>query len=365
LGQAQGGQQEQTGQGGQGAWRESGLALPIAIFVVTLVTIMLAAIFVRVEVDRRMAETTGSTVDAAALAHSGLQRYFGHYDTLGVEPPDGDSLRFNLTGGYADVVAMVLQNSADEGVPRIYAVRSTGRRIEPTQGADPQAVRTVAQFAQWNAAEMDPSAAFTAANGFNPPAGTPSTDIVIHGGDECSEFPTLPTALRLPDPDPPSPPGVWPPMNANGTPIQVAQETGMDWPAIVAGEFAPDYTTLINLNTWSSYLITGDAILNTPDGTGLLVVTGDLELGGAGAQWDGVVLVGGQIRFQGNYNIFSGVVISGLNYLLGDNPPPGEWPTDSRDLVIRFNSCFMRQALASVSGFTPLANAWIDNWAMY
>ena len=41
---------------------QRGFALPLTIFVLTLITIMLAAIFVRVRVDRRIAESSGDIV---------------------------------------------------------------------------------------------------------------------------------------------------------------------------------------------------------------------------------------------------------------------------------------------------------------
>ncbi len=345
--------------------RESGFALPVSIFVVTLVTIMLAAIFVRVEADRRIAEGSGVTINAVAIAHSGLQRYFAHYDSLGTRPPDGDSLRINVSGGYADVVAYFMQRPADTTANRMYVVRSTGVVIDPLLGSDPQARRTVAQFARWQTGTMDVLAAFTAANEFDPPVDDPGT-LDIRGADQCGMRPPA-AGVRVPGSAPAYPPGVTgtPPSQDGGTHLFVANLTDVDWSAVLGGDFVPDYTALVNLNTWSSYLIDGDAILNTPDGSGFLVVTGDLTIGGAGSAWRGVILVGGNIIFGGTTNDFRGLVISGLNYQTGPVPDDGVWGGDGTVTRIWYHSCFIDSALVGVSGFAPIPNAWVDNWSTY
>lgn len=347
--------------------REAGFALPMAIYIVTLVTIMLAAVFVRVEADRRFADTSGSHADALAIAHSGLQRYFAQYDSLGTRPPDGDSLRVNVTGGFADVVAHIVQRPADTTVSQFYIVRSTGRVIEPTQGSDPQSERTVAQFAQWQTGTMDILAAFTAANRFDPP-GPPGTEGVldIRGVDQCFTKPAA-AGVRVPGAPPPDPGGVSgsPAWSVGGTPSAVATQTDIDWIEVTGGAFLPDYTSLINLDTWSSYLITGDATLNNTSGSGLLVVTGDLFVTGVGSSWHGVILVGGDIHFDGTVNDFRGAVISGLNYLGGPVPDGGVWGPNGSTTRIWYHSCYLDSSLTAISGFAPIQNAWIDNWATY
>src|SRR5574341_710423 len=87
--------------------RERGIALPVPLFIITLMTIMLAAAFARVGAERELAVGSSDAVNALAVAQSGLQRYFAYRDSLRARPRDGDSVRFNVTGGYADVVARV------------------------------------------------------------------------------------------------------------------------------------------------------------------------------------------------------------------------------------------------------------------
>ena len=159
---------------------DAGFALPFAVFLITVLTLMLTAAFAKVEGDRRFADTSGATVSALAIARSGLQSYLGARVT---RPPGGDSLRINVTGGYADVVAYVVRQPADTLANWLFIVRSTGRVIEPTLGADPQAVRTIAQYAQWQTGRIDIRGAFTAANGLKKKAGG---TIDIRGADQSA-----------------------------------------------------------------------------------------------------------------------------------------------------------------------------------
>ncbi len=349
---------------------ETGFALPLTIFVLTLITIMLAAIMVRVQVDRRIAESSADIVDAASIAEAGLNRYFIHYDTLGAPPPDGDSLRINTTGGYADVIASIVQNPSDPAEPVMYVVRSTGQLITPTQGSDPQAARTVAQFAQWQVGSMDPIAAFTTINHFTSPSG-PDGTFVLDGTDYC--IPAQPSLrglrapvfpLRTPALAPPSvapAPGVL----RSGFETTVASATGIDWQTVVSGPFTPDYTTLTNLTSWSSYRIPGDETFTDVTGNGLMIVVGDLTLAGTVFDWQGILLVGGEIIFTADTSRIHGAVVSGLQRQLGGGAPDNEWGPAGTHIEVLYHSCYVQNALLSETGFAPITNAWMDNWSTY
>ncbi len=364
--------------------REEGFALPITIFIITLLTIMLSALFVRVGVERRIAESSGATVDALAIAHSGLQRYYVHYDTLGTMPADGDSIRVNVTGGYADVVAHFAHDPPIGN--RLYLVRSTGHVIEPTLGADPQARRTVAQFAVWQGGSgtIGTRAAYLAANYFNDPDGVDDDpDAILDGPYSMSNFDpctgTYPLGLRsiwIPG-APPNPnhqlrppPNYLPPPGTDysGTPDALASTVfnDIDWAGVIGGDFLPDYTTFTNWDSWSTYLIDAPVLTLTDiTGSGLLVVTGDLDLQGTTFDWRGIILVGGAILFNADGMTVSGMVVSGLNYQLGTTPPMGHWNPNGTTLSIGYHSCRIDSAMASLGGLAPIPNAWVDNWATY
>jgi len=355
--------------------REDGIALPTTILVITLVTIMISALFVRVQTDRRIGESGGHNVDALALAQGGLETYLGtvNFDACDrpSRPPDGDSVRINLIGGYADVVAHVVRRPADTLGTWMYVVRSTGKVIVPALGAEPQAQRTVARFAQWQSSSITPPAAFTAANGLFRTSGG---SIELRGVDQAAVGCTEPTvyALRVPAGTQPSPRadfvlnGISPYVLQSGTSLEVANETGIDWAAVVGGGIVPDTNEIVLWDMdYPVMLVNGDATLNTNNsqGFGTLIVTGDLEIVGNWLYWYGIVLVGGEIEFSATEQLFDGFVVSGLNAQLGAAVSMGQIGTVTTDFD--YDSQYVRKALKALAGFAPVSNAWIDNWATY
>lgn len=346
--------------------RRDGFALPITIFLVTFITLMLAAIVVRVQADRQVAESSGDMVDALGVAQTGLQRYLG---TQTFRPRDGDSVRINVTGGYADVVVYTVQKPADTLLHQMFLVRSTGYVIEPAMGATPQASRTVAQFAEWQVGSMDLIGAFTAANGVRRPGGSQGNGTIdLRGADQCGSDPPV-AGLRIPSGPDPGPAGISgsPPVLEADNGSTVALQTGVDWAATIGGGFVPDYTYFRAWDaTYPSMLISGDLSRSNTGGYGLLIVTGDLTLAGSYFIWYGIVLVGGRIEFNASYNYFYGAVISGLNeQLQGKNPQRGEIGRTGKYTRIWHTACAKNAALQSLTGFVPITNAWVDEWATY
>ena len=355
---------------------ERGFALPFTLFVIAVITMLLAGILGQVQVDRRIAESIGDGVDATAIAQSGLQTYLATVNAdacfRAIRPVDGDSVRINVTGGYANVIAHVLQEPADTiNGTYTYVVRSTGFVIEPTAGTDPLARHTIAQFANWQRGMILTPAAFTAANGLAVanPAGTGEFVGVDLAAPGC-QLPDVP-AIRVPAGQSPSPlphltSGSVPNILEGGTELDVANQTGIDWASVLAGGIVPDYTTI---QTWDAtfpvMLVMGNATLNVADTWcyGTLIVTGDLTFTGTRLQWDGVILVGGRIIFSNTDARMDGMVVSGLNKQTGGTANQGDLNDDNVD--IDFHSDNIRRAMQSFAGFVPITNAWADNWATY
>jgi hypothetical protein len=342
-----------------------GIALPVTIFIITLMTITLAAAFARVGAEREVATGASEAISALTVAQSGLQRYLGVSTS---RPPDGDSVRFNVTGGYADVVARIVESDSLDDQKTMYVLRSTGYVIVPAQGATAQGKRTVAQFAQWQVGNIRAVAAFVAANQVRTATGGGVGSIRFDGIDGCAS--ALPVVSARARSGSQFNTGTYAPTPAvvSGSGGVVADTTGIDWRAIVGGTFTPDYRTLPPTGVYSSYLISGDATLNT-SGTGLLIVTGDLTTTGTGTvAWYGVVLVGGAINFNARRNQFYGLVVSGLNEQLGGAPPPqgtiGGGGGSSR-YWFEYDSCHVANAVEALTGLAPIRNAWVDNWASY
>jgi hypothetical protein len=349
-----------------------GFALPAVILLVALLTVLLTSGLTRARVERQIAQASDDMATAYAVAQSGLQTYMGTVTTI---PADGDSTRINVTGGYANVVVHLVRRPADTTVRRLYLVRSTGVAITPDSGAAPRARRTLAQFAEWEPAHILRRAAFTAANGIRKNEGV-SPWHRITGNDlssACSPTePAIPgartTTVTIEDPDPTvsylGDPGLI--EHGGGQSVAIATQTGIDWAAALGPSILPDYASFQNGN-WSFPIqrVFGD--LSAPllaGGSGLLIVSGDLTISGAFV-FHGVILVGGDIDLGEYSSVFiKGLVVSGLNYQLGDTPGRSDIG-DGLILDIAFASCYVEQAMAPLRGLAPVRNAWLDTWASY
>ena len=339
------------------------MALPLTIFIVALMTVTLAAAFVRVDAERQMAVGGADAVDAETVAQSGLQAYLG---SRTARPPDGDSLRFNLAGGYADVVARIIQRPADTLANEMYVVRSTGYVITPRLGPVPQATRTVAQFAQWQSPTVDVVAAYTAANKV---MGT-ADSVTITGADACNVEPAANGMVTINGSNVKGTSditGVPSGYSEQGAGAAVASLADIDWAATISGGLVPDYTTFRpNDTSYPAMLVTGDLVLQDAVGYGLLIVTGDLSLEGASDTFHGVLLVGGGIDFVANSITLDGVVKSGLNEQL--QGAAGKTSTDklgTSRVRMQYDSCEITKALQSLQGFAPIRNARVDTWGTY
>lgn len=356
--------------------RRDGFALPLTLFLISIVTLMLTAAFTKVQSDRRVADSSGANITALALAKAGLHQYLGTrpYNSPGTptapwRPPDGDSIRINISGGYADVVAKVVRRPADSLANWMYIVRATGHVIDPVQGSDPQALRTIAQFAQWQTGRMDAKAAYYSVDGLNGKTGaTDRTSIIGTDFGTCGAAPIY--AIRTKNSgDPGLPSTSASPVLATESANTLIDSTNLDWNAILNGGFTPDYTSYqAGDNTYSSQFINGNLTVSNLNGTGLLIVKNDLTLQGLNATWNGIILVGGKVNFDAGTKIIglwfgqttiNGMVVSGMNNG-GGKADIGDHP-----VVIQYNSCQIRSALARLTGFAPITNAWVDNWAMY
>jgi hypothetical protein len=338
---------------------ERGFALPTAIFFVALLTLLLTAALLKVQGDRRVADSTGAAVTAVTVAQSGLQTYIGTQTT---RPPDGDSTRINVVGGYTDVVALYAQRK--DTMNPLYIIRSTGHVIDPTQGADPRASRTVAQFVQWQSAGTLNTypAVFTARNGLTNWNGNGTFNLTQADSATCGG--SVAAGITVPNnkPDPSKAPPAT--ILYEEAPGQLGQLNvlGVDWATLIGPYFKPTYAGMTNPNTWSSYRIAGNYTLTT-SGSGLLIVTGDLTISGT-VTWAGVILVGKRIIFTGGTGsvaTISGLLVTGLDGTAGLGTVGGTGLTQN----IRYNTCNLRRALQFLTGFNAVTNAWIDNWGTY
>lgn len=346
-----------------------GFALPAVVLLVALLTVLLTSGLSRARTERQIVEASDETAAAQAVAQSGLQMYFGSVTT---RPPDGDSTRINITGGYANVVTHLVRQPADTTQRSLYLVRSTGVSINPDSGAAPRARRTVAQFAEWEAGYMLRRAALTAPNGIQKRNG--SAIVTISGNDYVgciSAAASIPGLRTTNVSGPPNPVPTY--LGSTGLieegaaqgPV-VAAQTAINWAGALGGDLYPDYTSFQNWNfSYPVQRVTGDLTLSgASGGSGLLVVSGDLTIE-AFFLFTGIILVGGELDFDsGSWAVIRGLVVSGLNEQLGGNPQRTEFG-DGAYLEIQYASCYVQLALAPLTGLAPVRNAWLDSWASY
>ncbi|HEX9631527.1 MAG TPA: hypothetical protein VGA02_03600 [Gemmatimonadales bacterium] len=351
-----------------------GFALPAVILLVALLTVLLTSGLTRARVEHQLAEASDETAAALAIAQSGLQTYFGTVVTL---PADGDSTRINVTGGFANVITHLVRRPADTTQRILYLVRSTGIVINPGVGPTPQAQRTVAQFAEWEYGYILRRGVLTAANGqrhLN--NNSDPARLEVNGNDQCGVDAPIP-GIRTPDlawagpADPDTSIVGAPGIIVAGTGPTTAAETLIDWAGALGGSLTPDYSSFQNGSTaYSIQRIAGALTLSgTNSGTGLLVVGDSLVVRGASFTFDGIVLVGGRILFEADYQRINGLVVTGLNEQLGVDPARthtgGAPPQNRRDVYLYYDACKVDSALAAVSGLAPVRNAWLDTWATY
>jgi hypothetical protein len=351
-----------------------GFAIPIAILVILVLTIMIAGGFSLVSAERRSVADQKSQISAFRIAEQGLELYLVRRDSLLAGTPNytrvpgaKDSVRIQMTGGYADVSLTRLR--APKGSQSgLYVVRSKGVETAGAYAGTPQGVRTVAQYVLWEPAPMQVLAGWTALSGLqkNGGAGT------LGGIDVCGDSAAVA--------------GVAVPVNPGYTGKTVAVgDPPVD--SIAPDSVAIDWNGIVNLNSitptitlpggsWptaameaayadsnSTYYpiirVNGDLTLPS-SGKGMLIITGQLIINGS-AGWKGVVLVGNDITSNGT-NTVEGATVSGLNVKTGNYVPAS---TANGTKQYNYNSCEVAKATTTMGALVTLRNTWVDNWVEY
>jgi len=351
-----------------------GFAIPIAILVILVLTIMIAGGFTLVSAERRSVADQKSQISAFRIAEQGLELYLVRRDSLMSGTPNytrvpgaKDSIRIQMTGGYADVSLTRLR--APKGSQSgLYVVRSKGVETAGAYAGTPQGVRTVAQYALWEPAPMQVLAGWTALSGLqkNGGAGT------LGGIDVCGDSAAVAGVVV------PVNPGYTGKTVAVGDPPvdSVAPDSvAIDWNGIVnLGAITPTITLpggswptaameAAYADSTSTYypIIRVNGDFSPPSsGKGMLIVTGNLVMNGS-VGWKGVMLVGNDITSNGN-NAVEGATISGLNVKLGTYVPAS---TANGTKQYNYNSCEVAKATTTMGALVTLRNTWVDNWVEY
>jgi hypothetical protein len=353
-----------------------GFAIPMAVLVIAVLTIMVAGGFSLVSAERRSVADQKSQISAFRIAEQGLELYLVRRDSLLAGTPGytrvpsaKDSVRITMSGGYADVSLTRLRapRGSQSG---LYVIRSKGTETVGAYSGTPQGVRTVAQYVLWEPAPMQVLAGWTALSGLqkNGNAGT------LGGADACGD------SASVAGVDVPVNPGYSGKTTAasGSPPIDsiTPDSVHIDWAGIVNGN-AITPTITIPGGSWptaalqAAYADTASTYypiirINQADftlpseGKGMIIATGNVTISGS-VGWKGVLLVGGDITSNGNNGI-QGATVSGLNVKLGTYVPSS---TANGTKTYQYNSCEVAKATTTNGALVTLRNTWVDNWVEY
>lgn len=345
-----------------------GFALPTAILVIAVMTIMIAGGFSLVSAERRSVSDQKSQISAFKLAEDGLELFLIRRDSLLPNAPKvpgaKDSVRINYTGGYADV-SLTRIRPVIGSMSGLYVVRSRGVETVGAYAGTPEGVRTVAQYALFEPAPMQVLAGWTALSGLdkNGNAGT------LGGFDACGDSAAVA--------------GVAVPLNPGYTGKTTAPVGDPPIDTVTVTEVAIDWNAIINQNaitptitipggswpteaqfadtTFYPIIRINQADFTIPDGgRGMIIATGHVTISGSKA-FNGVLLVGGDLTSNGSNGVY-GATVSGLNVKLGTYVPSS---TANGTKEYRYNSCEVAKANRMAGALVTLKNTWVDNWVEY
>jgi hypothetical protein len=357
-----------------------GFAIPFAVLVIALLTIMLAGGFSLVSAERRSVADQKSQVSAFRIAEQGLELYLVRRDSLMKASPTytrvpgaSESVRITMTGGYADVSLTRLRppTGSQSG---LYVLRAKGTETAGAYAGSPQGVRTVAQYVLWEPAPMQVLAGWTALSGLqkNGNAGT------LGGIDMCGDSAAIAGVVV------PLIPGYTGKVVAVGNPPvdSVAPDSvEIDWNAIVnnnliqptiviPGGAFPPWSAFVADSTYYPIIRINLTSYDLPNsGRGMIIATGSLTISGS-LTWHGVILAGDNITSNGNNgggngtdSVMAGATVSGLNVKLGKTIPPPSIANGTKDY--RYDSCEVAKATTTMGSLVTLRNTWVDNWVEY
>jgi hypothetical protein len=356
-----------------------GFAIPFAVLVIAVLTIMLAGGFSLVSAERRSVADQKSQVSAFRIAEQGLELYLVRRDSLLKGSPTytrvpgaSESVRITMTGGYADVSLTRLRppSGSQSG---LYVIRAKGTETAGAYSGTPQGVRTVAQYVLWEPAPMQVLAGWTALSGLqqNGGAGT------LGGTDMCGDSAAIAGVVV------PMNPGYQGKVIAVGNPPvdSVAPDSvEIDWNGIVNGNMItptitippgafPPWSAFVADSTYYPIIRINYTDYSIPNsGQGMIIATGNISINGS-LTWHGVLLVGGNITSNGNNgggggdSVMAGATVSGLNVKLGIPVPTPSTTNGTKSY--QYDSCEVAKATTTMGALVTLRNTWVDNWVEY
>jgi len=366
-----------------------GFAMPMAIFVIAVLTAALAAGFSGTATEITTNNAVRGQNRAYQLAEAGLEAFMvrrgeGGWCTNCANPVTADSewTRVSLVGGYADVVAVKVRPIVGTS-NALYFIRSRGTdttaKLNAAAGSL-YAQRTVGVYATWNTSTINVKAAWLSLSGLSK-NGTG----VISGIDDCGEQP--PVAGVMVDKGDLDVVGSSfhplgnPPVDTSNTFTQLKAGTPIDWASILQNSITPDIEIPggtfpsaadfdADTNYWPVIHIHTQGYALPNRGRGMIIADSDFVINGSN-MWNGIIMVGEQLTSNGN-NTVAGATLSGLNYLInGQTPNFSNKSSDTDNSVANgqknyvYNSCYVAMAAQRLRRYVALPNSWMDNLASW
>jgi hypothetical protein len=365
-----------------------GFALPMTIMVIVVLTAALTSAFVATASETTTNVALRGQSRAFMVAQMGLERFLEKPDELALCPkcdtlrstPAVDVFGKEIDGDSVYITVTRIRHQSGPTVPAVYFIQARGidkRSKLSGRLSNVDAERSVGMYAQWNTNTMQVFSAWTSLTGLK----KQGTAGLLSGVDQCGEMPTI-AGTTVPQGEIHYSGQVsWaegsPAIDTTMTAEQLADTMEIDWDAIVNGNAMPADITITpssgqfpslawfdaNPDAWPIIRITIPNYSLPNKGRGILIVDGNFTVSGSD-MWDGVILVGGKLTSNGT-NTVAGAVISGLNVLLPDAPPPSTSEFDDSQAngqkTYVYSSCKIARATKSLEKYRVLANTWADN----
>lgn len=381
----------------------AGFALPMAILIIAILTAAIAAGMAATTAENGISMTRRGENRAYSIAQAGLEQYLvaSQRKTLcaqagskcisdlsaaklvaGVAVPDTEKVRVSLTGGWADIMAIRVRDTATIGgtkQPAIYFVRSRGvatDRTRLTGGARDTAVATVGLYTTYTTNVINIMAAIASLSGVS----KQGSSGVISGNDQCGQANAV-AGITTDKGDYTSSgnfsPTGSPPIDTTKTLAQLESAIGINWSTVKSGGITADFTVpspdafpssawfQADTTRWPIIHVTSSSYSLPNPGRGLIIADGDFSISGSN-MWSGVILIGGQLTSNGN-NVMSGATVSGLNVLLNQNVQTSVVSSDNSTFngnkQYLYNSCSVSLAATGLKFMKPIPNTWMDDLA--